>query len=127
MPISEIATDPRHPIRLLKKSTHVLYPVATRPVVVRAAPVDRRGYGRPMKATVRIDNEALRSAYEEVASAIELVDQSLRKSFSGLDLDAVVPEVRRSFAEIGLDLSDAQLEDYSRSISERRDFEFVLE
>jgi hypothetical protein len=80
-----------------------------------------------MKTTVRIDNEALRSAYEEVASAIELVDQSLRTSFSGLDLDAVVPEVSRSFSEIGLELSDAQLEDYARSISERRDFEFVLE
>jgi hypothetical protein len=38
VPISEIATDPRHPIRLLKKSTYVVYPVAARPVVYERRP-----------------------------------------------------------------------------------------
>lgn len=36
MPISEIAKDPRHPIRLLNKSTHTMYPVSGPPVARRA-------------------------------------------------------------------------------------------
>ena len=80
-----------------------------------------------MKARVVFNNEALRSLYAELASNIELADQSLREKHSGLDVEAVIPEARRSLADVGLELSDTQLREYALSISERRDFEFVLE
>jgi hypothetical protein len=46
-----------------------------------------------MKARVRFGSEALKAAHQEFADNLELVDQSLRKSFSGLEVDAVVPEL----------------------------------
>jgi hypothetical protein len=48
-----------------------------------------------MKATIKINNEAARSELEEVAGKIELVDQSLRESFSGFDVRSILPEVQR--------------------------------
>lgn len=86
-----------------------------------------RVYGRCMKATVSIKNEAIRAQLEEVASRLELVDQSLRQNFSGFDVESIIPEARRSLADAGVDLSERRLLEYAGSISERRDFEFVLD
>jgi hypothetical protein len=80
-----------------------------------------------MKATVRINNDAIAAELEEVAAKIELVDQSLRESFSGFDVRSVLPEVQRSMAAAGVDLPEPTLLKYAGSISERQDFEFVLE
>jgi hypothetical protein len=66
------------------------------------------------------------SAHHERADQIELVDESLRKSFSGFDPDAVIPELQRSLDEIGLVLQPEQLQAYARAISNREDFELVL-
>lgn len=79
-----------------------------------------------MKATIKISNEAARSELEEVAGKIELVDQSLRKSFSGFDVRSILPEVQRSMADAGVDLPESALLEYAGAISERQDFEFVL-
>ena len=83
-------------------------------------------YGRLMRSTVRIDNNATRSQLVNLASQIQLIDQSLRENFSGSDVAAIVPEARRSLATVGLELSDAELFEYVGSISERQDFEFVI-
>jgi hypothetical protein len=80
-----------------------------------------------MRATVKIDNDAIRSELEKVAAKIELVDQSLRENFSGFDVRSVLPEVQRSMADAGIDLHESTLLEYAGSISERQDFEFVLE
>jgi hypothetical protein len=79
-----------------------------------------------MKATIRINNEAARSELEEMAGKIELVDQSLRESFSGFDVRSILPEVQRSMADVGVDLPESTLLEYAGAISERQDFEFVL-
>jgi hypothetical protein len=79
-----------------------------------------------MKAHVRFDSEEPGSARQDLADQIELIDESLRKSFSGLGAEAVIPEVQRSLNEIGLSLPADQLQAYARSITEREDFELVL-
>ena len=79
-----------------------------------------------MKATIKINNEAARSELEEVAGKIELVDQSLRESFSGFDVRSILPEVQRSMADAGVDLPESALLEYAGAISERQDFEFAL-
>lgn len=79
-----------------------------------------------MKATIKINNEDARSELEEVAGKIELVDQSLRESFSGFDVRSILPEVQRSMADAGVDLPESTLLEYAGAISERQDFEFVL-
>ena len=79
-----------------------------------------------MKATVKIQNEAIRAELEEAAGKIELVDQSLRESFSGFDVSSIRPEVQRSLADAGVDLPESTLLEYAGAISERQDFEFVL-
>jgi hypothetical protein len=80
-----------------------------------------------MKATVRINNEAIRAQLEDVARRIELVDQSLRQNYSGFDVGSILPEARRSLADAGVNLSEPRLLEYAGSISERQDFEIVLE
>jgi hypothetical protein len=79
-----------------------------------------------MKAHVRFDSEAPGSVRQELADQIELIDESLRKSFSGFAAEAVIPEVQRSLNEIGLTLPADQLQAYARSITEREDFQLVL-
>jgi hypothetical protein len=80
-----------------------------------------------MKARVVFGDEALRTLYGEVAGKIELIDQSLRENLSGFAVEAVVPEAKRSFSDIGIELTEEQVHEYARSIAERRDFEFVLQ
>jgi hypothetical protein len=80
-----------------------------------------------MRATVRINNEAIRAELEEVAGRIELVDQSLRENFSGFDVRSILPEVQQSMADVGVDIPESTLLEYAGAISERQDFEFVLE
>jgi hypothetical protein len=62
----------------------------------------------------------------QLADDLGLADQALRQSFSGFEPDAVAREVRRSLAELDVELTDEQVADYARSISERRDYEIVL-
>ncbi|AWB92603.1 hypothetical protein C3E78_10565 [Aeromicrobium chenweiae] len=61
----------------------------------------------------------------DLAQRIEAADESLRISFSGMPLDEVVPEVRRSLDELDLDLSDETVRDWAQHVSDRADY--VLE
>jgi hypothetical protein len=80
-----------------------------------------------MKTTIKIGNETIRDELEAVAGRIELVDQSLRENFSGFDVRSILPEVQQSMADAGVHLPDSTLLEYAGAISERQDFEFVLE
>jgi hypothetical protein len=79
-----------------------------------------------MKAHIRFPDETASPAQQERADQIELIDESLRKSFSGLDTDTILPELKRSLEEIGIELPADQLHDYARAVSDREDFEFLL-
>lgn len=57
---------------------------------------------------------------------IEAVDQSLRQSFAGLDTDDVVPEIDRSFDQLDVSVSPADVAAYAVAIRDRVDFELVL-
>ncbi|VXB38977.1 hypothetical protein [Aeromicrobium sp. 9AM] len=63
---------------------------------------------------------------EGVSQQIVAADESLRKSFSGLPVEDILPEVERSLAEIGVEVPDTQVRDYAQHISDRADYEFVL-
>ncbi len=76
-----------------------------------------------MQAKVTFNDDS----FKELADDIELVDRTLRQSFSGLEVEAIKKEAGRSLSAVGMDLPDDQLTEYARSIREREDFEFVLE
>ncbi len=69
---------------------------------------------------------SLSEAPEGISRQIVAADESLRKSFAGLPVDDIVPEVERSLTEIGIDVAEAQVRDYAQHISDRADYEFVL-
>jgi hypothetical protein len=62
----------------------------------------------------------------DVVQQVEQADESLRKSFAGLGADVVEPEVRRSVAELGIELSDADVRAWARSVSDRADHRIEL-
>jgi len=63
----------------------------------------------------------------DVTQEIEAVDQALRQSFSGFEPDVIVPEIERSFAHLHVRPSGDQVAGYARAISERVDFELVID
>lgn len=79
-----------------------------------------------MLLKVIIDDGSDDAGLREKAEKIEGVDQSLRHSFSGFDLDTVMPEARTSLAQVDVDLDDDRLRAYAQSICDRTDFELVL-
>ena len=69
---------------------------------------------------------SLSNPSEGISRQIVAADESLRKSFAGLPVDDILPEVERSLAEIGVEVPDLQVRDYAQHISDRADYEFVL-
>jgi hypothetical protein len=55
------------------------------------------------------------------------VDQSLRERFAGRPANDIKDPAEHAFADIGLHLSDEQLDDYAESVSAGTPFNFVLE
>lgn len=76
---------------------------------------------------MKIDNEALRDVLAETSQKVIAADESLRKSFAGLKVDDILPEVERSMNEMGIGLPDSTLRDYAQHISDRADYEFILQ
>jgi hypothetical protein len=83
-------------------------------------------YGQLMKAHIKFADGTASPEQPERADQIELIDESLRKSFSGMDTETVLPELERSLEEIGVKLPADQLHTYARAISDREDFELLL-
>jgi len=90
--------------------------------VVSAPSWSRRRTVGGMRTTVTTDNPALAQAAED----LRVADESLRKSFSGLAVADVVPEVERSLEAIGLDLESETVRSYAQHIADRADFELNL-
>lgn len=63
----------------------------------------------------------------ETRKEIEAVDQALRQSFSGFDPDVIVPEINRSFEHLEVRPGADDVQEYARAISERADFELVID
>jgi len=63
----------------------------------------------------------------EIRQEIEAVDQALRQNFSGFDADVIVPEIDRSFEHLEVRPGADDVEAYARAISERADFELVID
>jgi hypothetical protein len=55
------------------------------------------------------------------------VDESLRERFAGCPVEDIRDPAEHAFGDIGLHLSDEQLDDYAASVSTGRAFSFVLE
>lgn len=79
-------------------------------------------YGRDMRTTVTTDDASLAQA----AIDLETADESLRKSFSGLDVADVIPEVERSLSAIGIELPPETVRAYAQHIVDRADFQLTL-
>lgn len=62
-----------------------------------------------------------------VRQEIEAVDQALRQSFSGFEPDVIVPEINRSFEHLDVRPGTDDVVAYARAISERVDFELVID
>ncbi len=75
-----------------------------------------------MRTTVTPSSESPEGISQQIVAA----DESLRKSFSGLPVEDILPEVERSLTEVGVVLPHTQVRDYAQHISDRADYEFVL-
>lgn len=75
-----------------------------------------------MRTTVTTDDASLVQA----AKDLETADESLRKSFSGLNVADVIPEVERSLAAIGIELPPDTIRAYAQHIADREDFQLTL-
>jgi hypothetical protein len=53
-----------------------------------------------------------------------LVDREFRDSPAGEDADVLQPLAKRAIEDLGVELTDNQLRDYARSVSDREPFEF---
>ena len=89
---------------------------------LRRAEPTQPSYGRGMRTTVTTDDASLAQA----ARDLETADESLRKSFSGLDVTDVVPEVERSLSAIGIELPPDTVRAYAQHIADRADFQLTL-
>jgi hypothetical protein len=78
-----------------------------------------------MRTTVTTGPSTDRAA-TDVVHQLEAADESLRKSFSGLPVDDVVPEVERSLDEIGVALPAETVREYAQHICDRADYQLVL-
>jgi hypothetical protein len=65
-------------------------------------------------------------APDELAHQVEAADESLRKSFSGLAVDDVVPEVQQSVTELGIDLDADGVRAWAQAICDRADHRLAL-
>jgi hypothetical protein len=79
-----------------------------------------------MRTTVKIENETLSEVSEDIHQQVVAADESLRKSFAGLAVEDVIPEVERSLTEIGVQVPAAQVREYAQHIVDRADYELVL-
>jgi hypothetical protein len=79
-----------------------------------------------MRTTVKVDETSTIGAPAEIVRQVEAADESLRKSFAGLPVEDVVPEVERSLTEIGIEVPTAQVREYAQHIVDRADYDFVL-
>jgi hypothetical protein len=78
-----------------------------------------------MHITVVVPDESDPRAQRTVQQ-VEAADQALRQNFAGFDLDLVVPEVERSWNEIGLDVPASAVRGYAKAIAGREDYELTL-
>lgn len=76
-----------------------------------------------MQTTVTIDGHELDEAR---AADFRAADESLRKSYAGLDVGDIVPEVERSLGELGAEVPAGTVREYAQRIADRADYELVL-
>jgi len=79
-----------------------------------------------MRTTVTFQSELPSSASSDIRQKVEAADESLRKSFAGLPVDDILPEVERSLTEIGVEVPREQARDWAQHISDRADHELVV-
>lgn len=65
-------------------------------------------------------------ASDDLVQHVEAADESLRKSFSGMDVSEIVPEVERSVAELDIALSADDIRAWAQKISDRADHQLTL-
>lgn len=63
----------------------------------------------------------------DLRQQVEAVDQALRQNFSGFDPDEIVPEIRTSFEHLPVRPDGDDVTRYARAISDRADFELVVD
>jgi hypothetical protein len=73
-----------------------------------------------------IMNQLYADIKADIAEQVRKVDEVLRARFAGRDADDVRDSAEAALADIGLHLSDEQLDDYARCVSHGLPFEFVL-
>lgn len=77
-----------------------------------------------MQTTVTIDGHELDEAQ---AADFRAADESLRKSYAGLDVGDILPEVERSLGELGAEVPQGTAREYAQHIADRADYELVLD
>jgi hypothetical protein len=75
-------------------------------------------------------DEFVSQLYAEIntglSELVAQVDAAFRTRWEGHPVDDVRDPAEAAFADIGMHLSDEQLEDYAAAVSEKRSFSFVL-
>jgi hypothetical protein len=75
-------------------------------------------------ADIKINTEAIKEMYQEVAKAIDKLDEDVRAEFAGKPVEEIAEPIRKKFADAGINLDIAG---YAAAVSEGKPFQFVVQ
>jgi hypothetical protein len=75
-------------------------------------------------ADIKINTEAIKDMYKEVAKTIDSLDAEVRQEFGGKPAQEIAEPIRKKFADAGINLDIAG---YAAAVSEGKPFQFVVQ
>jgi hypothetical protein len=75
-------------------------------------------------ANIKINTEAIKNMYAEVAKAIDALDEEVRAEFAGRPVEEIAEPIRKKFADAGINLD---ITGYATAVSTGEDFQFIVQ
>ncbi|MCI1902009.1 MAG: hypothetical protein LKI93_04680 [Bifidobacteriaceae bacterium] len=75
-------------------------------------------------ADIKFNTEAIKGMYQEVAKAIDALDEDVRKEYTGRPVEEITEPIRKMFADAGVQLD---VSEYAAAVAEDKPFQFVVQ
>ncbi|MCI1984356.1 MAG: hypothetical protein LKJ47_06260 [Bifidobacteriaceae bacterium] len=75
-------------------------------------------------ANIKINTEAIKNMYAEVAKEIDQLDEEVRAEYVGKPVEEIAEPIRKKFSDAGINLD---ITGYATAVSEGKDFQFVVQ
>lgn len=79
-----------------------------------------------MNIQIKFSKAEFRKLLKDLAKQLEKTDASLRRRYHGKSVSTAKPAVKRELGKLGIELPPKKLTEYTESIVEGKDFEFIL-